>query len=227
MLKSKSNLCKKLKCVPSSHFFPQATSSWHLHVTPFSVMKYFTAWMQHVHIFNLSNDSRWLVVYFLLSTSVSMYGRLHGLIFHNHVVEKVSQPATTPPPSVTVTQCVEKKNICERPWTTIHSLKWCSMTDSKTITLWTYHLCLPLPPSSNRCDRLSSLSWCASSTSVELRTDTCDYHEEANVLWPPIWLKQHWSSVPIEVQTIALNCFKVSTCRRIKARWIVRWAVNL
>ena len=58
----------------------------YIHVTSPSVMKYFTSYMQHVHNFNTKkyqyDDSRWMVVYFLLSTSVPVYGRLHALIFH-------------------------------------------------------------------------------------------------------------------------------------------------
>ena len=46
-----------------------------------------------------------------LPTSILVYGRLHSLIFHDHVT-KTSQPVTPPPPpppNITMMQCVEKK----------------------------------------------------------------------------------------------------------------------
>ena len=87
----------------------------------------------------LSNDSTWLVVYFLLPTSVPVYGRLHGFNNLPHSIWNsvaASDPLPPPPhPSITTMQCVEK-NICERLLMCANTHNYCK-DDLPSLSGWT------------------------------------------------------------------------------------------
>ena len=91
------------------------------------------------------------------------------------------------------------------------------------------YFCFPFSPTGRtwwgRSLWLGSLSRCAPIKVVEIGTDTCDNHEEANVLHISVRLEYHRETVTIEIRVVFLNCCKIATSP-FKARQVVGCAID-